>query len=145
MNCRMSKLLQNIILGGTFVSMVAGGTLWLDSRFDAGDDRDEVIITSVDSIKQALDYAGWERAFLLEDAETIKDSLEDIKEAQTKDHESMVTLATLVRNQNDFSKAQMKILLDDWLKKNFSLNESSEDGWRTPLSHQEACLSASSK
>ena len=142
MNCRMSKLLQNIILGGTFVSVVAGGTLWLDSRFDDGVDRDQVIITSVDSIKRALDYAGWERAFLLEDSETIKDSLEDIKEAQSRDHQSMMDLATLVRNQNDFSKAQMKILLDDWLKKNFSLNDSSE----TPLPlYPGGYLSASSK
>lgn len=112
----------------TLIAIIGGcitGVLWLDNRFDSIEDTQEVIIDSVNVVKQDVYYLNVGQIFIDESIKKLGDSVEDLR-YDVKKNTSAINLNSSImdyerKHRDEFSAQQMEDQLEEIkeiLKKN---------------------------
>ena len=117
-----SEFKRFLILFATVTVFVGGAAFgaskWYVSNQLKKNKKEARVFEAIDSLNQKVDYVLVETGFIAEDQAKMKDTLEEIVSGQEKNKQSINYLGWLMKNQETFTPHQLKILMDEWLKKN---------------------------
>ena len=109
------KLLLIIAKYITAVAVIGGAALWFDARFDDSVKNQEVVMDSIATLRQEVEYINVEQSFMSEGIDNINTKVDENTEKLTD-----ITRAGkfYIEHQEEYTKDQLEDIMDEILKKN---------------------------